>query len=151
MISKKITLLLLVLVFALAGCGSENYNNDNEDGCGVVNDGGMPAIWFTYVPPYGSHDDIEGQVSNVLPNDYKVAVYINVGGWWTKPYWSRPKTDIDECGDFTADITTGGVDQTATEIRAYLIPADYDPPLAYGGSLPDGIEDNAVAIAIAER
>ncbi len=145
---RKTVFLLLALALvalSLAGCGS-------DDSCAVANDGGNPDIWFTYVPPYGSYDHLEGSVSNVRPQDYKVAVYIKVGGWWTKPYWSDPKTDIDKCGNFSTDITTGGSDQYATEIRAYLIPADYDPPLARGYYyIPEEIGDNAVDVAIAKR
>ena len=150
MVSKKVfsrmMILLLVLAFVLVGCGS-----DEDEDCGVIDGDGNPAIWFTYVPPYGSYDNLEGRVSHVLSESYKVAVYIKVGGWWTKPYWANPKTDIKCDGSFTADITTGGIDETATEIRAYLIPNSYDPPLAYGGSFPTEVEDNAVASEVAIR
>lgn len=98
---------------------------------------GEPEIKFTYVPPYGSFNNLNGRVFHVWPEDYRVAVYIYVyGGWWTKPYWNRPLTTIDCDGKWTCDITTGGIDQKATQIIAYLVPADYQPPLAYGGSLP---------------
>ncbi len=145
---NRMIVLFFVLAFALAGCG---IDKEDEESCKVINDGGIPAIWFTYVPPYGSYDNLKGSVSNMLPENYSVAVYIKVGGWWTKPYWSRPKTYIDKCGNFKTDITTGGIDETATEIRAYLILDSYDPPLAYGNSLTAEIEDNAVALAVAKR
>ena len=45
----------------------------------------IPTIEFTNVPQYGSFDDLQGRVTNVTPADYKVAVYIYVSGWWTKP------------------------------------------------------------------
>lgn len=108
---------------------------------------GDPIIEFTFVPPYGSSLDLKGKVSHVVPAAYHVAVYIRVGaGWWTKPYWSRPATPISADGTWSCDITTGGFDQRATEIVAFLIPATYSPPLASGqATLPAGIEAAAVA------
>jgi hypothetical protein len=78
---------------------------------------------------------------------YAVAVYIRVnGGWWTKPYWDWPKTDIDRDKTWTCDITTGGIDEKADAIVAYLVPMNYDPPLAYGESeLPSGVKKHAIA------
>lgn len=70
---------------------------------------GNPVIEFTYAPPYGSFQNLEGQVWHVKPSDYKVAVYIYVAGWWTKPYWDRPLTTIQSDGSWICDITTGGV------------------------------------------
>ncbi len=114
---------------------------------------GEPEIQFTYVPPYGSFEDLKGQIWHVPPGDYKVAVYIHVGsGWWTKPYWSRPVTPINCDGTWTCDITTGGMDAEADIIRAYLIPNSYDPPLAGGrSSLPQELMDNAVAYVEVKR
>lgn len=88
---------------------------------------------FTYVPPKGSFDDLQGRASCVDTAQYKVAVYIQVGrGWWTKPYWNQPKTDINADGSWITDITTGGIDETATKIVAYLVPDGVNPPLKYG-------------------
>ena len=103
-------------------------------------------ILFTYVPPYGSYADLRGAVRNVNPADYAVAVYIQVSGrYWTKPYWTRPTTTIQADGSWVCDITTGGIDQKATLIVAYLIPKSYDPPLMRGTSkLPVELDENAV-------
>lgn len=109
---------------------------------------GDPAIEFTYMPPYGSFEDLEGQVWHIHPEDYRVAVYIYVSGlgWWTKPYWDNPLTIIKCDGSWICDITTGGVDETATKIAAYLVPFGYNPPLANGDyTLPPELEQNAVA------
>ncbi len=108
---------------------------------------GEPTIEFTYVPPYGSFEDLVGQVWHVNPNDYGVAVYIRVaGGWWTKPYWNQPLTPIRVDGRWKCDITTGGRDQEATEIAAFLWPKEKDPPLAHGEAwLPESLEENAAA------
>ena len=74
-----------------------------------------------------------GYVTGVPPGEYGVAVYILVrGNWVTKPYWSNPTTPL--LGPlWFCDIVTGGVDEEATKIRAYLWKlSDGDPPRAYG-------------------
>ena len=114
---------------------------------------GPPVIEFTYVPPYGSFDDLEGQVWHVQPDQYRVTVYIKVGsGWWTKPYWDNPLTFITCDGSWICDITTGGFDNEAIEIVAFLVGAGYDPPLAGGEpELPADLYQNAADIAQISR
>ena len=112
---------------------------------------GEPSIEFTYIPLYGSYDNLRGQVCHVWPADHAVAVYIYVSGWWTKPYFDRPLTWIQADGSFVTDITTGGIDQKATMIAAFLVSADYDPPSASGGSLPSSIQNDALAEIIVYR
>jgi len=111
-----------------------------------------PVVELTYVPPYGSFEYLQGRVACVEPADYKIAVYIYVSGWWTKPYWAWPLTPIQPDGIWACDITTGGVDQNATKIAAFLVPNGYDPPLMGGGqSLPSELEENSVASVTVER
>ena len=110
-----------------------------------------PEIEFTYVPPKYSYENLRGKVSGVDPKDYGVAVYIKISGWWTKPYWNRPVTSINQSSTWVCDITTGGVDSRASAIKAFLIPKDYSPPLGYGGSLSSEISDYAVAEVYVER
>ena len=106
----------------------------------------IPTIEFTYVPPLGSFENLRGKVTNVTPSDYKVAVYIYVSGWWTKPTLTDPLTIIQSDGNWTCDITTGGSDQNATQIKAYLIPNSYTPLQMSGGqTLPSELDQNAVA------
>lgn len=94
-----------------------------------------PSIEFTSVPAYGSFNDLKGRVLNADPASYRVAVYIKVGsGWWTKPSFAAPLTAIASNGTWTTDITTGGSDQNATEIAAFLVPASYSPPQMQGGT-----------------
>ena len=107
---------------------------------------GEPSIQLTYVPPKGSFENLEGKVCHVNPEDYRVAVYIYVWGWWTKPYWDDPLTTISPSGEWECDITTGGVDESATKIAAYLLPKGYDPPLMGGEeTLPQDLKAHAVA------
>jgi hypothetical protein len=111
-----------------------------------------PTVELTYVPPYGSFDNLEGRVACVESADYNVAVYIYVSGWWTKPYWAWPLTPIQPDGTWACDITTGGVDQNATKIAAFLVPNGYDPPLMGGDqTLPPELEENAAANVLVDR
>jgi len=90
---------------------------------------------------------LEGQVWHVHPVDYKVAVYICVSGqWWNKPTFAEPLTTIKIDGSWVCDITTGGIDETATKIAAFLLPNGYDPPLISGeASLPVELNQKSVA------
>lgn len=107
---------------------------------------GEPYIEFTYVPPIGSFNNLEGKVLHVYPSEYRVAVYIYVSGWWSKPTLANPLTSIGSDGSWVADITTGGIDEKASRIAAFLVPVGYNPPLLSGSnSLPDELEENAVA------
>lgn len=118
---------------------------DNWSNTGIPGGPGNPTIEFTHVPPLGSFEDLEGQVWHVKPSDYKVAVYIYVSGWWTKPTLANPLTTIQIDGSWITDITTGGIDEEATRIAAFLVPNDYNPPLISGsGTLPDELDQNAV-------
>ena len=114
---------------------------------------GEPTINFAYVPPYGSFENLEGQVLHVSPYEYRVAVLIRVGkGWWTKPYWNNPLTTIMRDGSWVCDITTGGKDEQAVEIIAFLVIAEYNPPLMDGDTtLPEELYENSFAIAEVTR
>lgn len=123
---------------------------DNET---ILGGPGEPTIEFTYVPPIGSFENLQGQVWHVNPSDYKVAVYIFVGkGWWTKPTWASPLTSIQVDGSWVTDITTGGIDQTATKIAACLVPNGYNPPQRSGQpDLPAELYQNAAACVQTNR
>jgi hypothetical protein len=118
----------------------------------VVRDWCSHAIDFSFVPPYGGFDDLQGQVRCVDPADYKVAVYIFVGGWWTKPYWGSPLTPIQDDGTWICDITTGGNDQFATQIATFLLPNGYNPPNLSGEqALPTELFERSFAHLIIDR
>lgn len=111
-----------------------------------------PTIEFTFTPPISSTLDLQGRVTCVNPTDYKVAVYIYVSGWWNKPTWASSLTSIRPDGTWTTDITTGGVDEQATQIAAFLVRNSYAPPQRSGEQvLPAELYSNAVAYLIVER
>lgn len=88
----------------------------------------LPKIIHTQVPPLNSYQDLKGRVVNVRPENFRAYTMIQVHGrWWMKPYWTTPFTRIQDSGKWTTDITTGGDDKEATEIRTYLVTPDYSP------------------------
>ena len=112
-----------------------------------------PKLRFTSVPALGSFDNLMGQVCGVMPADFRIVIYIKVGsGWWIKPFANQPLTTILNDGSWSADITTGGIDQTATEIVAYLVPNGFSPPILLGSpTIPDTLAQNSIAKAEALR
>jgi hypothetical protein len=110
-----------------------------------------PSIEFTSVPPYGSFDLLKGRVYGVDPQGYAVAVYINVEDvWWTKPTYVSPLTPINGDGTWTCNITTGGYDQCAGKITAFLVPAGTSVPIC-GPCFDIPVIPQAVASAFIDR
>ena len=111
----------------------------------IKNDDKPLGMEITYWPKIGETKNLTGVCYGLKPSEYRLAVYIKVGGgWWTKPEWVNPTTQVQPNGSWTCDITTGGTDASATEIWVFLIRSSYTPPLASGGLLPQGVIDNAV-------
>jgi exo-beta-1,3-glucanase (GH17 family) len=112
-----------------------------------------PILRFTFVPETGSGEYLEGQVCHVDPSEHLIAVYIRVGsGWWTKPYWANPITQINDDGSWRCDYVTGGHDSQANKLAAFLLPAGYDPPSRSGqASLPESLYNDSVAHVEVER
>ncbi len=111
---------------------------------------GLPCVEFTSVPPYGSFEDLKGRVQNIRnPGNYQVCPYIRVeGGWWTKPTFATPCVLINPDRTWKADITTGGSDEKALEIVAFLLPKTVQPPQSSGScKLPQQLGGYAKAIA----
>lgn len=108
-----------------------------------------PVIQFTSVPPWGSNLPLVGQALNVTPADYRVAVFIFIPGlgWYTKPTCASPLTTIQPNGTWSTNIVTGGVDDTATKITAYLVPQSFSHPCVLGG---DGVPATVVQQSVAE-
>jgi uncharacterized protein (TIGR02145 family) len=106
------------------------------------------TLSIDYLPVIGSFQNIEGHISHINPCDYRIAGYIYVKnfGWVTKPTYENPSVPINCLGKWSLDYTTGGTDQLATDIRLFLIPAGYSPPLVGGGNVfPGEIYQKALA------
>jgi hypothetical protein len=91
--------------------------------------------------------DLRGIVQHLRPADHAVAVYIRVAGaWWMKPTLDLAGTAILPDGTWICDITTGGIDEQADAIAAFVIPRDNEVPVALGSvALPP--ELSAIAVA----
>ncbi len=140
----KSMLLTLILLISAAACTDDNP---------VVPGGaGTPEIRFTAVPAMGTHDDLRGVVEHVDIRTHRIAVYIYVYGWWSKPTWASPLTSIGDDGAWSTDVTTGGNDTQATQFKAFLVPADYSPPQMSGQQeLPDELLEHSLAYTEATR
>jgi glucan 1,3-beta-glucosidase len=105
---------------------------NNWSGETLINGPGTPAIDTTVVPALGSYVNLQGTVSHVIPKNYGIVVYIKVGSnWWIKPTYTSAVTKINVDGSWTCDVTTGGVDETATQLHVFLVPKGYTPPSSY--------------------
>jgi len=113
----------------------------------------MPGLVFTHVPAYGVWGEpLKERVECLDPGTHRVAVYIWVGGWWTKPTFANPTVPIAADGTWSSAITTGGDDELATRIAAFAIPTTYTPPLLGGSAtLPQELYDAAAAHALVTR
>lgn len=149
--NSRLLIAFLLGIFALfIGCGGSSSggggNNTAINDCSIIPDGpGQPSITAT-VPARGSSAQVSGQVKHLLPQDYRVAFYIRVGGgWWTKPTFARPTVDIncDGRGSFSSAYATGGNDINADAFIFYVIRQGYSPPTAAGSSSLPGIESVA--------
>ena len=116
--------------------------------------GASPQILLTNVPAFGTSTDLSGFVTGVSPSTYGVVMFIYIpnAGWWTKPFCSPQLTTIRPDGSWTADITTGGVDDQATKITALLVATNYNQPCVQGlAALPTNVTAQALASATALR
>lgn len=115
----------------------------------VVGGPGTPTIELTVVPAVGSFANVEGQVGHVDPSLCVVGFYIKVfGGWWIKPSSSSGfrRTPIRADGSFSVDYTTGGVDELAVEMVAFLLPDSAEVPVVLGDAqLPAVLDATAIA------
>ncbi len=110
-----------------------------------------PSVQFTFVPEWGTMGLLHGKVYNTTINDHGVAVYIFVeeanGGWWTKPTASNPVTPIQPDSSFITSFITGGLDQFATRIIAFLVPLSFSPPVLLGAALPGSLLSYPYAVS----
>jgi hypothetical protein len=97
--------------------------------------GDEPAVDFTVEVSAYRNCPLVGQVSNLpSPENYRAAIYIRVPGLgvWTKPTFASPSVAISASGQFSANVCTGGVDETLEGAYVVIVPADYTPPQAAG-------------------
>ena len=60
---------------------------------------------------------------DVNPDDYSVGVYIFNDGWWPKPTFASPWTEIQSDGSWQCDIVqVCPTDLSAAEVMAFLVP-----------------------------
>lgn len=113
-----------------------------------------PSIEITNIPSIGSYEYLSGRVVDGDPNTQRVAVFIYVpsSGWWSKPYCNPQLTVIQPDGSWSANITTGGADATATQITALLVSSNYSEPCVMGpATLPTNVTALALASATVQR
>jgi len=114
----------------------------------------QPSLVFTYVPAYGNRTEhLRGKVNCVNPNSYAALVIVYTGGgWWNKPTFENPLTNIAASGEFDARIVTGGVDHLATAIAVYIVPRTFKVPLLDGvPALPPELAQNALTSIQVQR
>lgn len=125
---------------------------DNWSWNGLPGGPGTPTVTLTYVPPYGSFNRLEGQVLHASPGANKIVLFIYAAGaWYIKPLASSPQTIILPDGTWSSSITTGGIDQYATKITAFLYPNSYIPGSWSYYSLPSELFQNALAYVQIDR
>jgi len=148
-IMKPILLIFLLIIFSLTvfttGCGQQSQQptqtsstlaqtiiTTSPPSTTPTTSLSMPplTINFTKVSPCGSYDGVTGIMSGANPANYNVVVYVKVANkWWgPKPQWDNPLTPINPDGSWSCEIVTGGDDQNAQQVSAFLIPRNYSPP-----------------------
>jgi hypothetical protein len=95
---------------------------------------GAPSIEITYVPAYGTSENLRGRVRGVDLAAYHVAVHLFLEGvgWYVKPTLDAPCTTISPSGDFEVDVTTGGYDALAHRYAVFLLPVGDACPAVSG-------------------
>ncbi len=119
--------LIVVMIFSLLGSKTGPFSMPTA---WAASASCTPTITFTSVPPFGSLTNkvLSGSVNCVAPASFKVAVYIYVSGWWTKPTFANPLTNIKSDGTWSTTIVTGGFDELATQIAAFVLPVGSQSP-----------------------
>lgn len=111
-----------------------------------------PVIEIDSVPRYGSDGLLRGHVQNADPATHKVASYIYVGAWWSKPTLSEPTVAVQPDGSFSAAISLEPTDVNATRVAAFLLPSTAVTPTAAGTpQLPAELDELAIASVIHDR
>lgn len=141
-----IALLMFMLMFA-CGAGIAAVHDYTVGGPG------KPEITITQLAKLGDkHGSVYGFVNHVRPSEMKLAVFIWVNGWRTKPYWAGPNNTFGLSGTFESNITTEDGDEAATRIAVYLVPIQVPiPPLVDVPQIPQYFLDKTVTGIIVNR
>jgi hypothetical protein len=102
--------------------------------------GDDPAIRITKVEwqkgPFGNITSIHayGKAYNVPFDKYTVCLFIHVpgAGWWPKPTWAHPFTQLGSGGAFSNHLVTGGNDEDLDAVCALLVKKDTYRPTGGG-------------------
>ncbi|MDR0789829.1 MAG: chitobiase/beta-hexosaminidase C-terminal domain-containing protein [Bacteroidales bacterium] len=85
-----------------------------------------PEIMIHYIPPIGTGGNAEGKVvweelsSNA--SQYAVIAMLRIGNGYVKPYYTDYLSPINAQGDFSIDITTGGIgDYNVADVSFYFV------------------------------
>ena len=116
---KSAAALLAAMLLSTAGCQAPEALLESLGGKGAP----AARLEWTALPPWGSFDDVEGQLLHADPDAHAVAFLIYFDGWWTKPNFDERLTPIAADGRWRVDYTTGGADHEATRLAAFLVPA----------------------------
>ena len=113
----------------------------NFDDCILREIESADSIRLDEIPACGSSEKLKGSVTGVNPADYSIGVYIFNAGWWPKPTFASPWTDIKSDGTWQCDISTSlPYDLSANEVMAFLVPkaeiADWPVDFNYQTGLP---------------
>jgi hypothetical protein len=118
-------------------------------------DGAPSSILITNLPAYGSYNQLSGVVLNANPATNAVAVFIYVPnyGWVTKPTCAQPLSTIQPDGSWSANVTTGGADDTtATRFAALLVSTNFNQACVLGSNnLPASLYAQAIAKTVVTR
>lgn len=109
-----------------------------------------PTVIITNLPAYGTTDTLKGYVIGANPATQALAVFIYAPafGWYSKPFCTPLLVPIQPDGSWSANITTGGAnDTTATRIAVMLVSTNYNQGCVTG---PATLSTNIYAQAIAK-
>jgi uncharacterized protein (TIGR03437 family) len=116
---------------------------------------GVARIEATAVPQFGVRPAIiTGRVAGADPRSVRVAplIFISGLGFFSKPSCSQTTVLVQDDGTFSAQLTTGGVDETATIIVLLLVPATaHVPCVLSSGGIPKSLDDVALDKLVIQR
>jgi len=119
----------------------------------TISEARNPSVQLRSVPAYGEWGQpLTGQVTGIDPALDRIACLIYVNGWWNKPSWDERTVPISPDGSWSCAITTGGIDEQATQIVAVVVAASFEMPrLAGEKELPSELRQQDLVSVSVER